>query len=273
MNSSLGQFYPVDSVIHKLDARVKIVITFLFLMFIFISKTFIGNFVSLIFLCLAIYLSKIPLKVILKTFKGIMFLLLFTLITNIFFNRTGTVLFEKSFIKITTGGIFYSLQMVFRFGILVVASFMLTFTTNTLDFADGLEALFKPLKKIKFPSHEIAMIITIALRFIPIILEELDKIKKAQMSRGADFETGSLVKKVKNFIPILIPLFISSFKRADDLAMAMEARCYRGDVNRTRLKVLKTSKNDYIALGVLGLYLFIIVLLRFTIESTNIGII
>ncbi len=273
MNSSLGQFYPIDSVIHNLDARVKIVITFLFLMFIFISKTFIGNFVSLIFLCIVIYLSKIPLKVILRSFRGVMVLLLFTLITNIFFNRTGDVLFEKSFIKITTGGIFYSFQMVFRLCILIVASFMLTFTTKILDFADGLESLLAPLKKIKFPAHEITMIITIALRFVPIILEELDKIKKAQMSRGVDFETGSILKKLKNFIPILIPLFISAFKRADDLAMAMEARCYRGDINRTRLKVLKTSKNDYIAIGFLLVYLGIIVLLRFTIESNVVSII
>lgn len=266
MNSSLGQFYPTGSVIHNLDARVKIILTLCFLTFIFISKTFIGNFVSLIFLLIVIYLSKIPAKVILRSFKGVMFLLLFTLITNIFFNQSGNTIFQIGFIKITTGGLLYSTRMIFRLGILIVASFMLTFTTNTLDFADGLEALLKPLKKIKFPSHEISMIITIALRFIPTILEELEKIKKAQMSRGVDFETGGIIKEVKSFIPILIPLFISSFKRADDLAMAMEARCYRGDINRTRLKVLKTSKNDYIAIGFLILYLIIIVLIRFTIE-------
>ncbi len=266
MNISLGQYYPTGSVIHKLDARVKIILTLCFLTFIFISKTFIGNFVSLIFLLIIIYLSKIPLKVILKSFKGVMFLLIFTLITNIFFNQTGEVLFQFSFIKITTGGILYSGRMIFRLGILIVASFMLTFTTNTLDFADGLEVLLRPLKKIKFPAHEISMIITIALRFIPTILEELEKIKKAQMSRGVDFETGNLIKKVKNFIPILIPLFIASFKRADELAMAMEARCYRGDINRTRLKVLKMSKNDYVAIGFMILYLIIIVLIRFTIE-------
>ena len=237
MNSSLGQFYPTGSVIHKLDARVKIILTLCFLTFIFISKTFIGNVVSLIFLLTVIYLSKIPLKVIFRSFRGIIFLLLFTLITNIFFNQTGRVLVEISFIKITTGGLLYSARMIFRLGILIVASFMLTFTTSTLDFADGLEYLLRPLKKIKFPSHEIAMIITIALRFIPTILEEMEKIKKAQMSRGVDFESGNIIKRVKNFIPILIPLFISSFKRADDLAMAMEARCYRGDINRTKLKV------------------------------------
>ncbi len=266
MNSSLGQFYPTGSVIHKLDARVKIIITLCFLMFIFISKTFVGNFVSLIFLLIVIYLSKIPSKVIFRSFRGFMFLLLFTLITNVFFNQTGKVLIEVSFIKITTGGLLYSARMIFRLGILIVSSFMLTFTTNTLDFADGLEALLVPLKKIKFPSHEIAMIITIALRFIPTILEELEKIKKAQMSRGVDFESGNIIKKVKSFIPILIPLFISSFKRADDLAMAMEARCYRGDINRTRLKVLKMCKNDYIATLCLIIYLAIIVLIRFTVE-------
>ncbi len=266
MNSSLGQFYPTGSVIHNLDARVKIILTLCFLTFVFISKTFIGNFVSLFFLLFVIYLSKIPLKVIFKSFKGIMFLLIFTLIANMFFNQTGAVIFSLGFIKITTGGILYSAQMVFRLAILIVASFMLTFTTSTLDFADGLEVLLRPLKKIKFPSHEIAMIVTIALRFIPTILEELEKIKKAQMSRGADFETGSVIKRVKNYIPILIPLFISSLKRADELAIAMEARCYRGDINRTRLKVLKTNKNDYIAISFLILYLITILLVRFTIE-------
>lgn len=267
MNSSLGQYYPANSVIHNLDARIKIVLTICFLTFIFISKSFLGNFISFLFLLVVIYLSKIPAKVILKSFKGVVFLLLFTLITNIFFNQTGTVLFQIGFLKITTGGLLYSGRMIFRLGILIVASFMLTFTTNTLDFADGLESLLKPLKKIKFPSHEISMIITIALRFIPTILEELDKIKKAQMSRGVDFETGGIIKKVKNFVPILIPLFVSAFKRADDLAMAMEARCYRGDINRTRLKILKTSKNDYIAIGCLIFYLIVIVVVRFTIET------
>lgn len=266
MNSSLGQFYPTGSVIHNLDARVKIILTLCFLMFVFISKTFIGNFVSLFFLLIVIYLSKIPLRVILRSFKGIMFLLIFTFIANMFFNQTGDVIFNISFIKITTGGILYSAQMIFRLAILIVASFMLTFTTNTLDFADGLEVLLRPFKKIKFPAHEVSMIVTIALRFIPTILEELEKIKKAQMSRGADFETGSVIKRIKNYIPILIPLFISSLKRADELAIAMEARCYRGDINRTRLKVLKTNKNDYIAIVFLILYLIIILLVRFTIE-------
>lgn len=267
MNISLGQYYPTDSVIHRLDARVKIIISISFLAIVFLSKTFVGNFVSFLFLMLVIFLSKIPLKVILKSFRGVMFLLLFTLFTNIFFEQSGKVLLELGFLKITTGGILYSARMIFRLGIVIVASFMLTFTTQSLDFADALESLLKPFKKIGFPSHEIAMIITIALRFIPTILDELEKIKKAQISRGADFETGNIVKRIKNFIPILIPLFISSFKRADELAMAMESRCYRGDINRTKLKMLKTSKNDYIALAILVIYFIIILAIRFTIES------
>lgn len=267
MNNALGNYYPIDSAIHRLDARVKIMITILALIVIFISKTIIGNIVSLMFLCIVIYLSKIPIKVILKSFKGIMFLLILTFAINILFNQGETVLFQLFFIKITKEGLFYSIRMLFRLTILIITSFMLTFTTNTLDFADGIEALLKPLKKIKFPSHEIAMVVTIAIRFIPTIIEELEKIKKAQMCRGVDFETGGLIKKVKNLIPILVPLFISAFKRADDLAMAMEARCYRGDINRTRFKILKMQRNDYFAILSFFIYLIIILVLRFTIEN------
>lgn len=266
MNISLGQYYPVDSVVHRLDARIKIILTICFLLVVFISKTFIGNMVSFLALALVIYLSKIPFKIILRSFRGVEFLLIFTLITNMFFNQNGKILLELGFLKITTGGLIYSGRMLFRLFILIVASFMLTFTTQSLDFADGLEALLKPLKKIKFPAHEIAMIITIALRFIPTIMEEFEKIKNAQISRGADFESGNIIKRVKNYIPILIPLFVSSFKRADELAMAMESRCYRGDINRTKLKQLKTSKNDYLALILFLLYFLIILIVRFTIE-------
>lgn len=267
MNTSLGKYYPVNSIIHKLDARVKIVLTILFLTIIFISKTFLGNFVSFLFILLVIFLSKIPIKFILKSFKGVFILLTMTFFLNLFLSPSGDVIFDFGILKLTTGGIYYSFRIFFRLCIIIVASFMLSFTTNTLDFADGFEFLLKPLKKIKFPAHEISMIITIALRFIPTILEELEKIKKAQISRGVDFENGNIIKKVKNFIPILIPLFLSSFKRAEDLAMAMEARCYRGDINRSKLKVLVMKKNDYIAIFIFIIYFITILTLRFTIEK------
>lgn len=266
MNISVGQYYPTGSLIHKLDARTKIIITMLFLTFIFISKTFIGNFISSIFLLLVIIISKIPFKIILGSIKGVLFLICFTTITNLFFNQQGKILLEFYFLKITTGGLIYSARMIFRLLILIIGSCMLTFTTSTLDFADGVESLLNPLKKIGFPSHEISMMITIALRFIPTIIEELDKIKKSQMCRGIDFETGNILKKIRNFIPILIPIFVSSFKRADELAMAMEARCYRGDINRTKMKVLSIYKNDYIAIGICIFYIFTIFLVRITVE-------
>lgn len=267
MNISMGQYYPTNSIIHKLDPRLKISLVFLFLAFVFISKTFLGNFVSLLFLLFVIILSKIPLKIILKSLKPLIFIIIFTLVTNTFFVPSGKVLLEIGFLKITLGGILYSLRILFRLIILIIASSMLTFTTSTLEFADGIESLLNPLKKIKFPSHEISMMITIALRFIPTIIEELDKIKKAQMSRGADFEIGGILKRVKSFIPILIPLLVSSFKRADELAIAMEARCYRGDLNRTKMKIFKLTNKDYIAIFISLIYFSLIIILRFTVEK------
>lgn len=266
MTISMGQYYPTNSVIHKLDPRLKISLVFLFLGFVFISKTFLGNFVSLLFLLLVIILSKIPFKIILKSLKPLIFIMAFTLVANILFVNSGKVLLEIGFLKITVGGILYSLRILIRLMILIIASSMLTFTTPTLDLADGIESLLNPLKKIKFPSHEISMMITIALRFIPTIAEELDKIKKAQMSRGADFETGGILKRVKSFIPILIPLFVSSFKRADELAIAMEARCYRGDLNRTKMKIFKLANKDYVAIFIGLIYFALIIILRFTVE-------
>lgn len=266
MNISFGQYYPVDSPIHKLDPRTKIILMMCFVTFVFISKTILGNFISLAFLLIVVKLSKIPLKIILGCLKHIFFLLIFTTTINIFFNQSGIVLLELSFIKLTTGGLYYAGNMVFRLIILVIASSMLTFTTKTLDFADGLENLLESLKKFNFPAHELSMMITIALRFIPTILEEFVKIKNAQISRGADFETGNLIKKIKSFIPILVPLFVSAFKRASELTVAMESRCYRGDIGRTKLKVLEYQKSDYIALTMLTIYFIILIIIRFTIE-------
>lgn len=267
MNITFGQYYPVDSHIHKLDPRTKIILMFSFVTFIFISKTILGNIISLGFLLIVLSLSKIPTNIILSSIKKISVLLLFTACINIFFNPSGNTLLEISFVKITSGGLAYAFKMAFRLIILIVASSMLTFTTKTLDFADGLESLLEPLKKFKFPAHELSMIITIALRFIPTILEEFIKIKNAQISRGANFEEGGLITKIKSFIPILVPLFISAFKRANDLTIAMESRCYRGDLNRSKLKVLQYSKSDFLAFFILLIYFIVLLITRFTIEA------
>ncbi|MFI3231085.1 MAG: energy-coupling factor transporter transmembrane component T [bacterium] len=267
MNISFGQYYPADSVIHKLDPRTKIILMFCYVTFVFISKSIIGNFVSLLFLLVVLSLAKIPTSIILNSVKKIGFLLLFTACINVFFNPYGEVLLEISFVKITTGGLSYAFKMAFRLIILIIASSMLTFTTKTLDFADGLESLLEPLKRFNFPAHELSMIITIALRFIPTILEEFIKIKNAQISRGANFDEGGLITKIKSFIPILVPLFVSAFKRANDLTIAMESRCYRGDMNRSKLKLLEYSKGDYQAFSILFAYFIILMVVRFTIEA------
>lgn len=267
MNAMMGQYYPTDSVIHKLDARVKIILIFLFLGFVFISKTIYGNLISFFFLYFFIALSKVPFNIIIRSLKPLLFIIIFSFITNTIFVPEGEVIYKIAFIKITEGGLKFAVKIVFRLFIMIISSSMLTFTTSTLEFADGIESILTPLKKVKFPAHEVSMMITIALRFIPTIIEETDKIKKAQMSRGADFETGSIIKRIKNFIPILIPLFVSSFKRADDLSMAMEARCYRGDLNRTKLKAFKLKKIDYTAIFIALIYFTIILLFRFMVEK------
>lgn len=266
MNITMGQYYPSNSIVHKLDARLKICISFLFLIFVLISKTFIGTFVSLAFLGFVILLSKVPLKVILKSLRPLILILFITFFLNLLFVPEGNVLLKLGFLKITDEGLIYSGRILFRLIILIIASSMLTFTTTNIEFSDGIECLLNPLKKINFPSHEISMMITIALRFIPTIMEEMEKIKKAQMSRGVDFETGGIIKRAKAFIPILIPLFVSAFKRADELAMAMEARCYRGDINRTKMKVFKLKNIDYIAIFISLIYFLAILILRFTVE-------
>lgn len=263
MNITMGQYYPSNSIVHKLDARVKICISFLFLIFVIISKTFVGNFVSFIFLAFIIAISKVPLKIIIKTLKPLIFILLITFFLNILFVPEGEILLKLGFFKITNEGLMYSLRILFRLIILIIASSMLTFTTTNIEFSDGIEYLLNPLKKIHFPSHEISMMITIALRFVPTIMEEMEKIKKAQMSRGVDFENGTVIKRAKSFIPILIPLFISAFKRADELAMAMEARCYRGDINRTKMKIFKLKNIDYVAIFISLIYFISILALRF----------
>ncbi len=259
---TIGQFYPVDSYIHRLDPRVKILCSLIYVFALFLVNKYVGYIVVLAFLGTVIYVSKVPLKFMLKGLRSIFLIILFTVFINVFLSSNGTIIFEYGFIRITIEGLYLAGIMASRLILLIVGSSILTLTTSPIQLTDGIEMLLKPLKKIGVPSHEIAMMMTIALRFIPTLLEETDKIMKAQKARGADFETGGLIKRAKNMVPILVPLFISAFRRADDLAMAMEARCYRGDIGRTRMKQLSLSSNDYFAFFIMFLFVIILIIMR-----------
>ena len=244
---TIGQYYPTNSSIHQLDSRIKILSTFAYIISLFLVEGYLGYLVIALFVYSLTKLAKIPLKFILKGLKAIFIIILFTVFLNVFMAPGETILYELGWIKITLEGLELALKMVSRLVLLIVGSSLLTLTTSPIELTDGIEALLKPFAKIGVPAHEIAMMMSISLRFIPILLEETDKIMKAQMARGADFESGGLIKRAKSMIPILVPLFISAFRRADELAMAMEARCYRGGDNRTRMKQMILEGKDYIA--------------------------
>jgi len=246
---TIGQYYPENSVIHKLDPRVKLLGTVVFIIMIFTINNIGGYILTALALAGAIKLSKVPLKYMLKVLKAIFF-------------TPGTVVFEYKFIKVTQEGIGLAVKIAVRLIFLIMGSSVMTLTTTPNHLTDGLEKSLSPLKKIKIPVHEISMMMSIALRFIPILLEETDKIMKAQQARGADFETGNIFRRAKSLIPILIPLIISSFRRANDLAMAMEARCYHGGEGRTKMKPLKYYRYDYMAYLIIFLYIAGIILLN-----------
>ena len=239
-----------ESVIHSLDPRVKIVGTFSFIISLFLVKNFIGYVIAALFLCACIKLSNVPPKFIFRGMRAIFFLLLITMVFNLFLTP-GEPLVSFWKIKITKEGIRLAIMMGVRLVFLITGSSLMTLTTTPNYLTDGLEDLLKPLKKVRVPVHEISMMMSIALRFIPILMEETDKIMKAQMARGADFESGSIMNRAKNLVPLLVPLFISAFRRANDLAMAMEARCYRGGEGRTKMKPLVYKRIDIIALAVI----------------------
>jgi energy-coupling factor transport system permease protein len=221
-----------------------------------------GYLLTMACLGVAVAVSRVPIMFILRGLRGIIFILLFTTILNIFFTPGETVLFEFRWIKITLEGLIIAGKMSLRLCLLLIGSSLLTLTTSPIELTDALEYIMKPLKRIGIPAHEIAMMMTIALRFIPTLMEEMEKIMKAQTARGADFDTGGVIKKARSLIPLLVPLFISSFRRADELAMAMEARCYRGDVNRTRMNVLKLQRRDYRAGFILSVFVAGVMLLN-----------
>ncbi len=257
---TIGQYYPSDSVLHRLDPRVKLIGTFLFIVSLFLFNSLYGYIVVTIFLVTIIKLSKVPFRFIAKGMKAIVVLMLFMMFFNLFFTP-GNTIFELWILKITDNGLRQAVFMGIRLIFLILGSSLMTFTTTPNQLTDGLEKIMKPLNRIKVPVHEISMMMSIALRFIPILLEETDKIMKAQMARGADFESGGVMKRAKSLIPLLVPLFVSAFRRANDLAMAMEARCYRGGDGRTKMKPLHYQKRDYAAYLFLLTYFAIVIVM------------
>lgn len=258
---TIGQYYPAQSPIHRLDPRVKIVCTLIFLVSLFVQNSVLGYALAFVFLACMIHVSKVPAKFIGKGLKPIVILLLFTVAMNLFLTRGGAVLFHWGIITITETGLRTSVFMAVRLVLLVAGSSLMTFTTTPNGLTDGLEKLLHPLNRIHVPVHEISMMMSIALRFIPILLEETDKIMKAQIARGADFESGNIIQRAKAMIPILVPLFVSAFRRANDLAMAMEARCYHGGEGRTKMKPLKYHYQDRLAYAITWGYLIAIVVI------------
>ena len=251
---TIGQYYPADSVIHKLDPRVKLAGTIVYIVSLFLFQSWIGYAFATLALFCVIRISKVPFRFMVRGLKTIVILLMITVIFNLFLTP-GETLVQIWKLKIIKEGLITAVFMVFRLIYLILGSSVLTLTTTPNNLTDGLEKALRPLNKVKVPVHEISMVMSIALRFIPILLEETDKIMKAQMARGADFESGGLIKKAKSLIPLLVPLFISAFRRASDLAIAMEARGYRGGEGRTKMKPLIYQTRDKIAYGIMLLYL------------------
>ena len=251
---TLGQYYPADSVIHKLDPRVKLFGTLIYIISLFVFKGLPAFILAAIFLVVLIKLSKVPFSYMVKGLKTIVLIMLFAAVFNLFLTP-GTKLVSFWIFTITYEGLKNAVVMMVRLIFLIIGTSLMTLTTTPNELTDGLEKALSPLKYIKVPVHEIAMMMSIALRFIPILIEETDKIMKAQMARGADFEHGNLIQKAKNMVPLLVPLFVSAFRRANDLAMAMEARCYRGGEGRTKMKPLHYQKRDRMAYLTLLVYL------------------
>ena len=258
---TLGQYYPADSVIHKLDPRVKLFGTLIYIISLFVFKGLPAFILAAIFLVVLIKLSKVPFSYMVKGLKTIVLIMLFAAVFNLFLTP-GTKLVSFWIFTITYEGLKNAVVMMVRLIFLIIGTSLMTLTTTPNELTDGLEKALSPLKYIKVPVHEIAMMMSIALRFIPILNEETDKIMKAQMARGADFEHGNLIQKAKNMVPLLVPLFVSAFRRANDLAMAMEARCYRGGEGRTKMKPLHYQKRDRMAYLTLLVYLAAVIGLR-----------
>lgn len=258
---TIGQYYPAKSTLHRLDPRVKLVCTLAYLISLFLFNSISGYVVATIFLVIIIRLSKVPFKYIMRGMKPVIMLLMITVLFNLFLTRQGEVIFSAWIFTITEGGLRTAVFMAVRLIYLITGSSLMTFTTTPNELTDGIESLLHPLNKIHVPVHEVAMMMSIALRFIPILLEETDKIMKAQIARGADLESGNIIQKAKAMIPILVPLFVSAFRRANDLAMAMEARCYHGGEGRTKMKPLHYKHRDYVAYALMAGYVAAVILI------------
>ncbi|MBQ1993274.1 MAG: energy-coupling factor transporter transmembrane protein EcfT [Lachnospiraceae bacterium] len=256
---TIGQYYMADSVIHRLDPRVKVVATLIYIISLFCFSKFSGYAIAVIFFACMVKLSKVPFKFMVKGLKPIMFMLFFTAALNLFWTPGENVVFSWGILSITTEGIRKTIFMALRLIFLIVGSSLMTLTTTPNQLTDAIESLLRPLNVVKVPVHEIAMMMSIALRFIPILIEETDKIMKAQLARGADFEEGNLIHRIKNMLPILVPLFISAARRANDLALAMDARCYNGGTGRTKMKPLRYKSSDVMAYVIIALYLVVVI--------------
>ena len=259
---TLGQYFPGQSIIHRLDPRTKLIMLVVYIVALFLAESWVSYGLMFLFLVTVIWLSTIPLKSILRGMKPLVMILIFTGVLNLFFTQEGEVIFHFWILTMTTGGLSRAVMMMSRILMLITGTFLLTYTTSPIALTDGLESLMKPLKKIGVPVHELSMMMCIALRFIPTLIEETDKIMCAQKARGADFETGSLMERAKALIPILVPLFISAFRRADELATAMECRCYQGGEGRTKMKLLRYHREDFLAYGVGSVLLIAVIVLK-----------
>lgn len=259
---TFGQYYPGKSFLHKMDSRAKILLAILYIVTVFLCQSFYSYLSVFVFLIIMILVAQVPLKSILKSIKAILFLVILTATINILFYREGSVVFKLWIIIITNEGLIFSAKMAMRLLFLVIGTTLVTLTTTPMNLTDGMESLMSPLKWIKFPVHDVAIIMSIALRFIPSLMEEIDKIMMAQKARGAAFDTGGLLARAKALLPILIPLFVSAFRRADELALALDARCYNATPNRTKMKVLKFGYRDLIATLISLLFLGLIIFLK-----------
>ena len=259
---TLGQYFPGQSVIHRLDPRTKLIMLVVYIVALFLAGSWVSYGLMFLFLATVIWMSTIPLKSILRGMKPLVMILIFTGVLNLFFTQEGEVIFHFWILTMTTGGLSRAVMMMSRILMLITGTFLLTYTTSPIALTDGLESLMKPLKKVGVPVHELSMMMCIALRFIPTLIEETDKIMCAQKARGADFETGSLMDRAKALIPILVPLFISAFRRADELATAMECRCYQGGEGRTKMKLLRYHLEDFLSYGAGAVLLVMVIVLK-----------
>ncbi len=252
---TMGQYFPGNSFVHRLDPRTKLIMVIIYIAALFTAKSYISYAVMAAFLIISIRISTIKFKMLFKGLKPLIIVIAFTAILNLFFTNGEHIIFQIGRLKLTWEGVVTAFKMLLRLVMLIMGTFLLTYTTSPISLTDGLERLLNPLKKIKVPVHELAMMMSIAMRFIPTLVEETDKIMSAQKARGADFETGSIFERAKALLPVMIPLFISAFRRADELAIAMESRCYHGGEGRTRMNVLRMKKGDAttLVLGVIVL--------------------